>query len=144
MKTRALGARGPVVSAIGLGCMGMSAAYGARPDEEAMIRLLHDAVDQGITLFDTAQAYGPFHNEGLLGRALAVTPGQLAIAWVLARRPWTAPIPGTTKAHRLAENIAAADIELDADELARIDEAVARIPVEGGRYSETEMEILGR
>lgn len=328
MKTRTLGTRGPVVSAIGLGCMGMSAAYGSRPDEDAMIRLLHEAVDQGVTFFDTAQVYGPFHNEELLGKAFAgrrdrlviatkfgfdfadgqaiglssrpehikataedslrrlgtdhldvfyqhrvdpnvpiedvagavrdliaegkvrhfglseagaqtvrrahgvqpvaavqtefsmwarepeiqlfdtleelgigfvaysplgrgfltgafqggatfepgdfrgqlprfsdtalaanapladivtalaidkqVTPGQLALAWVLARRPWIVPIPGTTKAHRLAENIAAADIELTADELVRIDEAITSIPVEGDRYDAAAMQGLGR
>jgi aryl-alcohol dehydrogenase-like predicted oxidoreductase len=328
MKTRNLGARGPAVSAIGLGCMGMSSVYATRPDEAEMTALLRTAADAGVTLFDTAQIYGPLHNERLLGAALAdrrdelviatkfgyefgedesilglnsapehikatvdgslerlrtdhidvlyqhrvdpnvpiedvagtvgeliaagkvrhfglseagaatvrrahavqpvtvvqteyslwarepeeallptleelgigfvaysplgrgfltgtmnadtkfvagdfrndlprfsgdalranqplidavnaiaaekgVTAGQLAIAWVMSRKPWIVPIPGTTKPHRLTENLAAADIELTAGDLARIDATLAQIAVAGDRYGEGEIERVG-
>jgi aryl-alcohol dehydrogenase-like predicted oxidoreductase len=64
------------------------------------------------------------------------TPGQIALAWLLAQKPWIVPIPGTRKLHRLEENIGAADIELTAGELTEIEDAAAKIQVEGGRYSE--------
>jgi aryl-alcohol dehydrogenase-like predicted oxidoreductase len=65
------------------------------------------------------------------------TPGQIALAWLLAQKPWIVPIPGTRKPHRLAENIGAADVELSADELTEIENAASTIEVQGGRYSET-------
>jgi aryl-alcohol dehydrogenase-like predicted oxidoreductase len=64
------------------------------------------------------------------------TPGQIALAWLLAQKPWIVPIPGTRKLHRLEENLAAADIELSAEELAEIEDAASKIQVEGGRYNE--------
>jgi aryl-alcohol dehydrogenase-like predicted oxidoreductase len=64
------------------------------------------------------------------------TPAQMALAWLLARKPWIVPIPGTTKRHRLEENIGAANVELTADDLSEIDEAAARITVQGARYPE--------
>jgi len=70
MQIRRLGRNGPSVSAIGLGCMGMSEFYGARDDGES-IATIHAALDAGITLLDTADIYGPFINEELVGRAIA-------------------------------------------------------------------------
>ncbi|MEH2341965.1 MAG: aldo/keto reductase [Nostoc sp.] len=64
------------------------------------------------------------------------TAAQIALSWILAQKPWIVPIPGTTKLHRLEENIGAADIELTQDELQSIDEALAQITVEGDRYPE--------
>jgi aryl-alcohol dehydrogenase-like predicted oxidoreductase len=69
MQHRKLGTNGPMVSAIGLGCMGMSASYGTIPPADSMIPVLHHAIDAGITFFDTAQVYGPYLNEKLLGEA---------------------------------------------------------------------------
>jgi aryl-alcohol dehydrogenase-like predicted oxidoreductase len=80
MKKRALGRSGLEVSAIGLGCMGMSSAYGPAPEKQEMIRLIHAAVDRGVTFFDTAEAYGPWTNEALVGEALAPFRGKVVIA----------------------------------------------------------------
>jgi aryl-alcohol dehydrogenase-like predicted oxidoreductase len=68
------------VSALGLGCMGMSASYGRIPDKQEMISLLRAAVDRGITFFDTAEVYGPFTNEELVGEALSPIRGEVVIA----------------------------------------------------------------
>ena len=71
MKTRNLGPNGPAVSAVGLGCMSMSPVYGQKEDRGEAIATLHRAIELGITLLDTADSYGPHHNEELLGEALA-------------------------------------------------------------------------
>ncbi|ABS27401.1 aldo/keto reductase [Anaeromyxobacter sp. Fw109-5] len=317
MLKRKLGRSELEVSAIGLGCMGMSFAYGTPPDRKEMIALLRAAVDRGVTFFDTAEAYGPFTNEELVGEALApvrdrvviatkfgmklgtigvdsrpehirevaeaslrrlavgtidllyqhrvdpdvpiedvagtvkeliregkvkhfgmseagvktirrahavqpvtavqseyslwwrrpeeellptleelgigfvpfsplgkgfltgkidaettfekndfrnlvprfspearkanqalvdllggiatrkeATPAQIALAWLLAQKPWIVPIPGTTKLHRLEENLGATEVELTQDDLRAIDEAASKIRVEGARYPE--------
>jgi aryl-alcohol dehydrogenase-like predicted oxidoreductase len=326
MQTRRLGNSSLEVSAIGLGCMGMSFGYGPAADKQEMIKLIRAAVDRGVTLFDTAQVYGPFTNEELVGEALApvrdrvviatkfgfalddkgglnsrpvhirrrteeslkrlrveaidlyyqhrvdpevpiedvagtvkdliregkvkhfglseagaktirrahavqpvtalqseyslwwrepeeeilptleelgigfvpfsplgrgfltgqldesttfeqgdfrstvprfspenrkanqplvelladiarrkkATPAQVAIAWLLAQRPWIVPIPGTTKLHRLEENLGAAAVALTPDDLASIEDAAARIPVQGARYSESSQRMIDR
>jgi aryl-alcohol dehydrogenase-like predicted oxidoreductase len=331
MKKRKLGKSNLEVSAIGLGCMGMSSAYGPPKDKQEMISLLRSAVDLGITFFDTAEVYGPFTNEELVGEALApfrrqvviatkfgfkidpssstliagvdsrpehikqvaeaslkrlktdtidlfyqhrvdpnvpiedvagtvkeliqqgkvkhfglseaglqtirrahavqpitalqneyslwtrgnevevlstleelgiglvaysplgrgfltgkmnentsfdssdfrntlprftpearkanqafvdllvriaeqkkATPAQIALAWVLSRKPWIVPIPGTTKLERLNENNLAVDLELTPDDLREIDSASSEIKVEGARYSEAMEQMTGR
>ncbi len=80
MQKRKLGKSGLEVSAIGLGCMGMSFAYGTPPDRKEMIALLRAAVDRGVTFFDTAEVYGPLTNEELIGDALAPVRSQVVIA----------------------------------------------------------------
>jgi len=80
METRKLGPNNLEVSAIGLGCMGMSFAYGTPPDRQEMIELIRGAVDRGVTFFDTAEVYGPFTNEELLGEALAPVRSRVVIA----------------------------------------------------------------
>jgi aryl-alcohol dehydrogenase-like predicted oxidoreductase len=331
MQKRKLGNSGLEVSALGLGCMGMSFSYGVVHDENEMISLMHKAVDAGVTFFDTAEVYGPFTNEILVGKALSpirdkvviatkfgfncepngkpgtqtlnsrpehikqvaeaslkrlnvevidlfyqhrvdpdvpiedvagavknliaegkvkhfglseagvqtirranavqpvaalqseyslwwrkpeeeviptleelgigmvpysplgkgfltgkmdestqlgdndfrsklprftpearkanqafvdllakiakeksATPAQIALAWILAQKPWMVPIPGTTKLHRLEENNGAVDVELTANDLREIDEAAAKIPVEGNRYPEHLEKMTGR
>jgi aryl-alcohol dehydrogenase-like predicted oxidoreductase len=325
MEKRTLG-QSLEVSAVGLGCMGMSHGYGPAHDQQEMIALIRAAVDKGVTLFDTAEAYGPFTNERLVGEALApvrdsvvvatkfgfalddgggldsrpehirdvveaslerlgtdridllyqhrvdpdvpiedvagavrdlieegkvrhfgmseagvqtirrahavqpvtalqseyslwwrapeeellpaleelgigfvpfsplgrgflagaidanatfdekdfraglprfapdalaanqalvetirqvaermaATPAQIALAWLLAQRPWIVPIPGTTKLHRLEENIGAAALELTPGDLHEIEAAVAAIPVQGERYPESLARLTGR
>ena len=321
MKKRKLGKSNLEVSALGLGCMGMSYGYGPAPDKQEMISLLRRAVERGVTFFDTAEVYGPFANEELVGEALSpvrdrvviatkfgfkispegkqigvdsrpehirdvadaslkrlktdridlfyqhrvdtdvpiedvagtvkelisegkvkhfglseagvqtirrahavqpvtalqseyslwwrnpeeevlpalqelgigfvpfsplgrgfltgkidenttfdssdfrntvprftpdarkanqvvvdllrrigeqknATPAQIALAWLLAQKPWIVPIPGTRKLHRFEENIGAVDVELTADDLREIDNAASQITVQGARYSE--------
>lgn len=331
MKKRKLGNNGPEVSALGLGCMGMSFGLGPAKDKQEMISLIRAAVERGVMFFDTAEVYGPFTNEELVGEALAplreqvviatkfgfnidpdgtqqqpllnsrpehiktvaeaslkrlktdyidlfyqhrvdpavpiedvagavkdlidegkvrhfglseagvevirrahavqpltalqseyslwwrepeaeimptleelgigfvpfsplgkgfltgkidentkfdstdfrntvprfspearkanqalvdliakfaeqkqVTPAQIALAWVLAQKPWIAPIPGTTKLHRLEENIGAVDVELSADDLREIDNLTTQIDVQGARYSESAQKMINR
>lgn len=331
MQKRQLGNSNLEVSALGLGCMGMSFGYGPPADKQEMIKLIHSAVEQGVTFFDTAEVYGPFTNEELVGEALAplreqvviatkfgfkpaadgagrwseldsrpehikevaeaslkrlktdvidlfyqhrvdlnvpiedvagavkdliqagkvkhfglseagaqtirrahavqpvaalqseyslwwrepeaeilptleelgigfvpfsplgkgfltgkidenttfdsadfrnivprfspearkanqavvdliekfaeqknATPAQIALAWVLAQKPWIVPIPGTTKLHRLKENIGAVEVELTADDLREIDAATSQITVQGARYPENLQKLVGR
>src|SRR3989442_901368 len=201
MQKRKLGKSNLEVSAIGLGCMGMSFSYGPPKDKQEMTALLRAAVERGVTFFDTAEVYGPFINEELVGEALApfrkqvviatkfgfkldpnggppvgvdsrredikevadaslkrlrtdvidlfyqhrVDPNaQIALAWLLAQKPWIVPIPGTTKLHRLEENIGAAAIELTADDLREIDSAASKITVHGARYPERLEQMTGR
>ena len=80
MQKRQLGNSGLEVSALGLGCMGMSSAYGPAADKQAMIELIRKAVELGVTFFDTAEAYGPFVNEELLGEAVAPIRDRVVIA----------------------------------------------------------------
>ena len=329
MQKRKLGKGGLEVSALGLGCMGMSFGYGPAADKQEMISLIRSAVERGVTFFDTAEAYGPFTNEELVGEALAplrdrvviatkfgfkfgpkgeqvgldsrpehikqvaeaslkrlrtdvidlfyqhrvdadvpieevagavrdliregkvkhfglseagvqtvcrahavqpvaalqseyslwwrtpevevlpaleelgigfvpfsplgkgfltgkitektefdstdfrnivprftpearkanqslvdllgkiaerkkATPAQIALAWLLAQKPWIVPIPGTTKLHRLEENLAAASVELTPDDIRDIDSASTQIRVEGARYPERLEKLTGR
>ena len=72
------------------------------------------------------------------------TPAQIALAWLLAQKPWIAPIPGTTKRHRLEENLGAARIRLSADDLREIDRAASQIEVQGARYPEHLLQMVGR
>jgi aryl-alcohol dehydrogenase-like predicted oxidoreductase len=80
MQKRKLGNSGLEVSALGLGCMGMSFGYGKAANKNEMIALIRKAVEQGITFFDTAEVYGPFINEELVGEALAPFKGKVMIA----------------------------------------------------------------
>src|SRR5438093_5271209 len=72
------------------------------------------------------------------------TPAQIALAWLLAQKPWVVPIPGTTRLHRLEENIGAANVELSPDDLYHIDRAVSEITVQGDRYSADRTQLVGR
>ena len=72
------------------------------------------------------------------------TSAQIALAWLLAQKPWIVPIPGTTKLHRLEENIGAVNVTLSADELRELGTAAAKIPVQGARYPEELQKLVGR
>jgi len=86
MRKRTLGKSNLEVSALGLGCMGMSWSYHPLPDRNEMISLLHAAVDRGVTFFDTAEVYGPYTNEELVGEALSPFRGQVVIATKFGHR----------------------------------------------------------
>jgi aryl-alcohol dehydrogenase-like predicted oxidoreductase len=281
MKTRTLGSN-LKVSALGLGCIGMSVNAGPPGDAVEMAALIRAAVDRGVTFFDTAETYGPFVNEELVGTALEpmrdkvviatkfgweidpagavkeliaqgkvrhfglseagvdsirrahavqpvtalqseyslwwrqpekeilpvleelgigfvpfaplgkgfltgtidetttfdqsdfrltqprfsegarrvnkalvdviariaaqkkVTSAQIALAWLLAQKPWIVPIPGTTKLHRLEENLVATDIDLTPADLQEIDAALAAITIQGERYAAWMQQLVGR
>ena len=170
MQKRKLGNSNLEVSAIGLGCMGMSFSYGPPKDKQEMTALLHAAVERGVTFFDTAdiEANSKFESNDfrstlprftpealkvnqalidLLGRIAKqknATPAQIALAWLLAQKPWIAPIPGTTKLHRLDENLGSLSVELSADDLRDIEEAASKITVQGARYPEKLEQMTGR
>jgi aryl-alcohol dehydrogenase-like predicted oxidoreductase len=81
---------------------------------------------------------------GELAEGKKATPAQVALAWLLAQKSWIVPIPGTTKLHRLEENIGAATVELSPEELRQIGNAVSKIAVEGARYPEALQKLVGR
>jgi aryl-alcohol dehydrogenase-like predicted oxidoreductase len=101
--------------------------------------------DAGNDIRSTIPRFAPDaleHNQAVvdllarIAQRRGATPGQIALAWLLARKPWIVPIPGTRKRHRLEENIGAADVELSADELTEIEDAASKIQVQGGRYTD--------
>jgi aryl-alcohol dehydrogenase-like predicted oxidoreductase len=81
---------------------------------------------------------------GAIGKRKNAAPAQIALAWLLAQKPWIVPIPGTTKLHRLEENIGAAAIELTPDDLREIDRVASQITVQGARYPEQLEQLTGR
>ena len=98
-------------------------------------RLTTDARKANQALVDLLRA---------IGEKKKATPGQIALAWLLAQKPWIVPIPGTTKLHRLEENMGAAEIALTSDDLAEIDRAASQITVHGARYPEQLEKMSGR
>lgn len=81
---------------------------------------------------------------GLFAQQKKATPAQIALAWLLAQKPWIVPIPGTTKQHRLEENLGAVNVELSADDLRQLETAASKIPVQGARYPEELQKLVGR
>jgi len=81
---------------------------------------------------------------GKIGERKKATPAQIALAWLFAQKPWIVPIPGTTKLHRLDENLGATEIELTPDDLRDIDNAASKITVQGTRYPENLEQLTGR
>ena len=81
---------------------------------------------------------------GTIAARMKATPAQVALAWLLAQKPWIVPIPGTTKLHRLEENLGAVSLELTPDDLRDINTAAAKITVQGARYPEHLQKLVGR
>jgi aryl-alcohol dehydrogenase-like predicted oxidoreductase len=105
MQKRKLGNSNLEVSALGLGCMGMSFSYGVAHDEKEMISLLHAAVDRGINFFDTAEVYGPFTNETLVGKALSPIRDKVVIATKFGFNAVPGAAPGTQTLNSRPEHI---------------------------------------
>ena len=117
------------------GAMSRTRRLGDNDFRKALPRFTPEAMDRNQALVD------------LLKRIAArkqATPAQIALAWLLAKRPWIVPIPGTTKLHRLEENLGAADVELTGSDLAEIESAASAIAVEGERYPPHLMAMTGR
>ena len=124
--------------------------------EQAMRAKLFERVGRGLRLTEVGRVVFDYAEDIFsLGQALVdtvkriaaakgVTPAQLALAWVLAQKPWIAPIPGTTKLHRLEENIGAEAVELTAEDLAEIEAATADIAIQGERYSGMNLSRIDR
>jgi aryl-alcohol dehydrogenase-like predicted oxidoreductase len=105
MQKRRLGQSNLEVTELGLGCMGMSYSYAPIPDRKEMVALLHAAVERGVTFFDTAQVYGPFTNEDLLGEALAPFRGQVVIATKFGHQLKPDGSPGVVRLDSSPQNI---------------------------------------
>jgi len=105
MQKRKLGKSNLEVSALGFGCMGMSFSYGPPPDKKEMISVLHAAVDRGVTFFDTAEVYGPYTNEELVGEALAPYRNRVAIATKFAYELKPDGSPGWVKLNSQPDHI---------------------------------------
>lgn len=152
MQMRKLGNSNLEVSAIGLGCMGMSFSYGPPKDTQEMIALLRAAVDNSdfrstlprFTSLALKANQALINLLGSIAQQEQATPAQIAIAWLLAQKPWIVPIPGTTKLNCLDENIGAVLVELTPDDLRDIDDAASKITVQGARYPEKLEQMTGR
>jgi aryl-alcohol dehydrogenase-like predicted oxidoreductase len=107
------------------GAIAANATFGKDDFRSVVPRFSRDALRANQALVGVLQR---------LANAKSATPAQIALAWLLARKPWIAPIPGTTKLHRLEENLGAADLALTQDDLAAIEAAVSEVAVEGDRY----------
>jgi aryl-alcohol dehydrogenase-like predicted oxidoreductase len=117
------------------GAMTKDAAFGDRDFRRSLPRFTPEALDRNQALVDLLKRIGVQKN---------ATPAQVALAWLLAQKPWITPIPGTTKLHRLEENLGSADVELTDADLAQIEQAAADIKVEGERYPAQLMAVTGR
>lgn len=107
------------------GTLNASTSFAANDFRANIPRFSPEARQANAVLIDLLNA---------IAQARAATPAQVALAWLLSRKPWIVPIPGTTKRHRLLENLGAAELALDSDELKRIDDALEHIQVQGDRY----------
>lgn len=117
------------------GTIGTNTKLEANDFRKSLPRFAPDALQKNQALVDLLKR---------IGTEKQATPAQIALAWLLAQRPWIVPIPGTTKLHRLEENLGAVDVDLTADDLAEIKTAAAAIHIEGERYPEHLLATTGR
>ena len=159
MQKRVLGSDGLEVSALGFGCMGISFGYGQPTSREDGIAIIRAAVDAGVTFFDTAEAYGPFANEELVGEALAPVLDQVVIATKfgfkfeggkqagLDSRPSHIREVADASLKRLKTDridLEAVTVQLTTDDLREIDREASRIELHGARYPEHLQTMVGR
>ena len=116
------------------GAMNKDTKLGEGDFRNILPRFTPEAMEKNQALIDLLKA---------IADEKGATPAQIALAWLLAQKPWIVPIPGTTKLHRLEENLASADVELTSTELARIEKAAAEIKIEGERYPEHLLKTTG-
>jgi len=116
------------------GAMGKDSKIAENDFRRILPRFTPDAMEKNQTLIDLIRGVATEKN---------ATPAQIALAWLLARKPWIVPIPGTTKLHRVEENLGAVDIELSSSALGELNAAAARIQIEGERYPEQLMKTTG-
>ena len=116
------------------GAMGKDTKISENDFRKLLPRFTPEAMEKNQALVDLLQQ---------IAAQKKATPAQIALAWLLAQKPWIVPIPGTTKLHRLEENLAAADVELSASDLAEIQRAAAEIAIEGERYPEQWLKTTG-
>lgn len=116
------------------GAMSKETALADTDFRKTLPRFTPEAMEKNQALVDLLQR---------IAEEKAATPAQIALAWLLAQKPWIVPIPGTTKRHRLQENLGAADVLLAADDLAAIETATARIHIEGERYTQAGLRTVG-
>jgi aryl-alcohol dehydrogenase-like predicted oxidoreductase len=107
------------------GAIDQNTSFGPNDFRSMLPRFSPEARKANLAIVDEVAA---------IAKAKGASPAQVALAWLLAQRPWIVPIPGTTKSHRLKENLGAAALQLTGDDLSRIADALARIPIEGDRY----------
>jgi aryl-alcohol dehydrogenase-like predicted oxidoreductase len=117
------------------GAMGKDTKLGANDFRSSVPRFAPEAMDKNQAFVDLLKR---------VGKARGATPAQIALAWLLAQRPYIAPIPGTTKLARLEENLGALDVELTSAELGEITTAASQIEAAGDRYSPAQMAMVGR
>ncbi len=117
------------------GAMDKNTRFGEGDFRNSVPRFAPEALEKNQALVDLLRR---------VGEANGATPAQIALAWLLAQRPYIVPIPGTTKLHRLEENIGAAQVALSEADLREIETAAARIPVEGERYAPAQLAMIGR
>lgn len=135
MQTRKLGKSNLDVSVIGTGAIDTTTTFDSTDFRNTVPRFSAANRQANRALVDLVAA---------VAARKGATPAQIALAWVLAQKPWIVPIPGTTKLARLEENLGAAVVELTADDLRQIDAAAARIEVQGARYSEASQRMVDR
>ncbi|HSR00824.1 MAG TPA: aldo/keto reductase [Sphingomicrobium sp.] len=112
-----------------------NATFGESDFRSVVPRFKPDAIRANMALVDRVKALAAQKN---------ATPAQIALAWLLARRPWIVPIPGTTKLHRLEENLGAVNIDLDDEDLREIDQELSKVDVQGERYPAERAALVGR
>jgi aryl-alcohol dehydrogenase-like predicted oxidoreductase len=117
------------------GTIGADATFGEQDYRSMAPRFAPEALKANQALVDLI---------GRIATARGATPARIALAWLLAQKPWIVPIPGTTKLHRLEENLVSVDVTLTADDLGRIQQALATVEIQGARHAASMQRMINR